>query len=69
MSTGDFDVPEYPRVDAQVPFEIMNYGKHYNNDNPLATIRFKDRISRTRQRMYMRRLTWVRHKDNGRLNN
>ena len=43
MSTGDFDVPEYPRVDAQVPFEIMNYGKHYNNDNPPATIRFKDK--------------------------
>ncbi len=40
MSTDDFDVPEYPRVDPQIPFEIMNYGRHYNNDNPPDTIRF-----------------------------
>jgi alkaline phosphatase D len=41
MSTDDFDVPEYPRVSPQIPFEIMNYGRHYNNDNPPDTIRFK----------------------------
>lgn len=41
MSTDDFNTPEYPRVAAQVPFEIMNYGRHYNNDNPPETIRFK----------------------------
>jgi len=40
MSTDDFNVPEYPRVDAQIPFEIMNYGRHYNGDKPPETIRF-----------------------------
>jgi alkaline phosphatase D len=40
MSTDDFNVPEYPRVDPQLPFEIMNYGRHYNNDNPPDTIHF-----------------------------
>lgn len=40
MSTDDFSVPAYPRVDPQIPFEIMNYGRHYNNDNPPDTIRF-----------------------------
>ena len=40
MSTDDFNVPEYPRVDAQIPFEIMNYGRHYNGDNPPETIQF-----------------------------
>ncbi|MBS1509464.1 MAG: alkaline phosphatase D family protein [Bacteroidetes bacterium] len=40
MSTDDFDAPEYPRVSPQLPFEIMNYGRHYNNDNPPDTIRF-----------------------------
>jgi alkaline phosphatase D len=39
MSEG-FEVPEFKRVSAQIPFEIMNYGKHYNNDNPPDTIRF-----------------------------
>lgn len=41
MSTGDFEVPEYPRVGPQIPYEIMNYGRHYNNGNPPETIRFK----------------------------
>lgn len=40
MSTDDFEVPEYPRVSPQIPLEIMNYGKHYNNSNPPETIRF-----------------------------
>ncbi|MCR8557745.1 alkaline phosphatase D family protein [Mucilaginibacter sp. BJC16-A38] len=40
MSTDDFNVPEYPRVDAQIPFEIMNYGRHYNGDKPPETIQF-----------------------------
>jgi alkaline phosphatase D len=40
MSTDDFSVPEYPRVSPQVPFEIMNYGRHYNGDNPPDTIHF-----------------------------
>jgi len=40
MSTDDFNVPEYPRVDAQIPFEIMNYGRHYNGGKPPETIRF-----------------------------
>jgi alkaline phosphatase D len=40
MSTDDFPVNEYPRVSPQIPSEIMNYGRHYNNDNPPATIRF-----------------------------
>ena len=40
MSTDDFNVPEFPRVAPQIPFEIMNYGRHYNNDNPPDTIRF-----------------------------
>jgi len=40
MSTNDFDVPEYPRVFAQLPFEIMDYGRHYNGDKPPETIKF-----------------------------
>ncbi|MGC4101320.1 alkaline phosphatase D family protein [Ferruginibacter sp.] len=40
MSSDDFDAPDYPRVSPQLPFEIMNYGRHYNNDNPPDTIRF-----------------------------
>ncbi|MBX7108685.1 MAG: alkaline phosphatase D family protein [Chitinophagales bacterium] len=36
----NFDVPEYPRVSPQVPFEIMDYGRHYNGDHPPDTIRF-----------------------------
>lgn len=40
LSTDDFNVPEYPRVDAQIPFEIMNYGRHYNGDKPPETIQF-----------------------------
>jgi alkaline phosphatase D len=40
MSTDDFNTPEYPRVSPQLPFEIMNYGRHYNNDNPPDSIRF-----------------------------
>lgn len=41
MSTDDFEAPEYPRVSPQVPFETMNYGRHYNNDHPPDTIHFK----------------------------
>jgi len=41
MSTDDFEVREYPRVSPQIPFEIMNYGRHYNSNNPPDTIRFK----------------------------
>jgi alkaline phosphatase D len=40
MSTDDFTVKGYPRVSAQIPSEIMDYGKHYNGDNPPETIRF-----------------------------
>lgn len=40
MSTDDFNVPGYPRVSPQIPFEIMNYGKHYNGDKPPETIQF-----------------------------
>jgi len=40
MSTGDFYVRGFPRVSPQVPFEIMNYGRHYNGGNPPDTIRF-----------------------------
>ncbi|MBL0102398.1 MAG: alkaline phosphatase D family protein [Bacteroidetes bacterium] len=40
MSTDDFNVPGYPRVSPQIPLEIMDYGRHYNNDNPPETIRF-----------------------------
>ena len=36
---SNFAVP-YPRVFAQIPFEITDYGRHYNSDNPPATIRF-----------------------------
>ncbi len=40
MSGGDFYAEGYPRVTPQLPFEIMDYGRHYNNDNPPDTIRF-----------------------------
>ena len=40
MSSDDFYAPEYPRVTPQIPFEIMNYGRHYNGDKPPDTIRF-----------------------------
>jgi alkaline phosphatase D len=40
MSSNDFNVPGYSRVSPQVPFEIMNYGKHYNGDKPPETIPF-----------------------------
>lgn len=40
MSSDDFYAPEYPRVTPQLPFEIMNYGRHYNGGNPPDTIRF-----------------------------
>jgi alkaline phosphatase D len=36
----NFDVPGFSRVFPQIPFEIMDYGRHYNNDNPPATIHF-----------------------------
>jgi alkaline phosphatase D len=40
MSGDDFSVPGYPRVFPQVPFEITDYGRHYNGGNPPDTIRF-----------------------------
>lgn len=40
MSTDDFNVAGYPRVSPQIPLEVMNYGRHYNGDNPPDTIRF-----------------------------
>lgn len=40
MSTDDFYVAGFPRVSPQVPYDIMNYGKHYNNGKPPETIRF-----------------------------
>jgi len=40
MSTDDFNVVGYPRVVPQIPSEIMDYGRHYNNDNPPDTISF-----------------------------
>ena len=43
MSSDDFYIPDYPRVSPQVPFEIMNYGRHYNGDKPPDTIRFNGR--------------------------
>jgi alkaline phosphatase D len=40
LSGDDFDVPGYPRVFPQIPFEITNYGRHYNGGKPPDTIRF-----------------------------
>lgn len=40
MSTDDFSVQGYPRVSAQIPSEIMNYGRHYNGGKPPETIPF-----------------------------
>ena len=40
MSSDDFNVAGYPRVFAQIPSEIMDYGRHYNGDKPPETIRF-----------------------------
>jgi alkaline phosphatase D len=40
MSSDDFYIPDYPRVTPQIPYEIMNYGRHYNGDHPPDTIRF-----------------------------
>lgn len=40
LSGDDFGVPEYPRVFPQIPFEITNYGRHYNGGKPPDTIRF-----------------------------
>ncbi len=40
MSGDDFYVPGYPRVFPQVPFEITDYGRHYNGGKPPDTIRF-----------------------------
>jgi alkaline phosphatase D len=41
VESNDFNVTGYPRVYAQAPFEIMDYGRHYNDGNPPSTIRFK----------------------------
>ncbi len=40
MSGDDFDVPGFPRVFPQIPFEITNYGRHYDGGKPPDTIRF-----------------------------
>jgi alkaline phosphatase D len=40
FSGDDFGVPGYPRVFPQIPFEITNYGRHYNGGKPPDTIRF-----------------------------
>ncbi|MES2332105.1 MAG: alkaline phosphatase D family protein [Bacteroidota bacterium] len=40
MSGDDFTVPGYPRVFPQTPFEITEYGRHYNGNKPPDTIRF-----------------------------
>ncbi|MBS1978100.1 MAG: alkaline phosphatase D family protein [Bacteroidetes bacterium] len=40
IESNDFSVPGYPRVYPQVPFEIIEYGRHYDGGNPPATIRF-----------------------------
>ncbi|HNP99643.1 MAG TPA: alkaline phosphatase D family protein, partial [Bacteroidia bacterium] len=40
MSSDDFYIPEYPRVSPQIPYEIMNYGSHYNDNHPPETISF-----------------------------
>jgi alkaline phosphatase D len=40
MSGDDFNVPGYPRVFPQIPFEIIDYGRHYNNGKPPDTIHF-----------------------------
>jgi alkaline phosphatase D len=37
---SNFTVPGYPRVFPQAPFEIIDYGRHYNGGNPPDTIRF-----------------------------
>jgi alkaline phosphatase D len=37
---SDFTVKGYPRVYPQIPFEVMDYGRHYNGGNPPDTIRF-----------------------------
>jgi alkaline phosphatase D len=41
IESNDFNVTGYPRVYAQAPFEIMDYGRHYNGGKPPARIRFK----------------------------
>lgn len=40
MSTDDFNVAGFSRVAPQIPFEIMNYGRHYNGGKAPDTIRF-----------------------------
>lgn len=39
--SSNFSVPGYPRVYAQAPFEIVDYGRDYNGGNPPDTIRFR----------------------------
>lgn len=41
IGSRNFSVPGYPRVFAQAPYDIMHYGRLYNNGNPPDTIRFK----------------------------
>ncbi|MBK6838974.1 MAG: alkaline phosphatase D family protein [Bacteroidetes bacterium] len=66
MSTDDFEVPEYPRVSPQIPLEIMNYGRHYNDDNPPDTIRFQRQgHSESDKRSFCADLSWVLSKDAG----
>lgn len=40
IGSDDFNVPGFPRVFAQVPDEIMDYGRLYNGGKPPETIRF-----------------------------
>lgn len=40
VGSKDFGVPHYARVYAQGPYEIIDYGRHYNDGNPPATLRF-----------------------------
>lgn len=37
---SNFIVKGYPRVFPQIPSEVLDYGRHYNNGNPPDTIRF-----------------------------
>jgi alkaline phosphatase D len=41
IESNDFNVPGFPRVYPQVPFEIIDQGRHYNGGQPPATIRFR----------------------------
>lgn len=40
VESDDFAVPGYPRVYAHAPHAVMDYGRHYNDGDPPASIRF-----------------------------